>query len=133
MAWREGLFYEVGAYQQRYPDWLRDLEGECGAYAIRWTDTGEVVYVGESHSGHLRKTLTRHLQAWQTPHWFDEMSGRGEDLSYPREEVEVAVWLSNCSDAQELQVELICELQPRDNTYGTECEGDVDEFDDVPF
>lgn len=133
MGWREGVFYEVGVYKEPYPDWVRDLEGECGAYAIRWADTGDVLYVGESHSGQLRKTLTRHLQAWKTPHWFDEMSGRGEDLSYPREDVEVAVWLSDCRDGQDLQVELICELQPRDNTYDTECEGDADEFDDVPF
>jgi hypothetical protein len=61
-----GLIYRaVGASGERYPDWVRALDGKSGVYVIKQIQrdgSEEVVYVGESHSGRLYDTLTRHLQ-----------------------------------------------------------------------
>lgn len=131
---QEGRFYKLGGPGEPYPDWMGELSKACGVYAIRWADTREVLYVGESHTGRLRKTLTRHLQSWRVPHWYEEMTGRGGDLSYPRGKVEVAVWFTRCDEAQAVQRDVICDLQPRDNTYDTACLVDEEEDEeDVPF
>jgi hypothetical protein len=133
MTLREGHFYDMGAPGEAYPEWMAELANACGVYAIRSKKTSEVFYVGESHTGRLRKTLTRHLQSWNTPHWYDEMTGRGGDLAYPREAVEVAVWLTYCDEAQAVQGDVICDLAPRDNTYETSCLVDDGDDAEVPF
>ena len=51
-------------YGQRYPDWIRGLKTANGVYLIRDRHTGDIVYIGESHSERLYGTLTRHFQAW---------------------------------------------------------------------
>ncbi len=45
---------------------VRKLAGASGVYAIRQRGFfgNVIVYVGESHTGSLRKTLTRHFQSW---------------------------------------------------------------------
>ena len=49
-------------------DWLRDLRGGLnGVYLIRDARTREMLYVGESHTGRLYETLTRHLYSWNGP------------------------------------------------------------------
>src|SRR5262245_12003108 len=64
-----GLIYRpVGATGERYPAWIDELRGKSGVYVIREIQrdgSSEVVYVGESHSGRLYETLTRHFQAWR--------------------------------------------------------------------
>lgn len=61
-----GLIYRpIGATGERYPDWIRALDGKSGVYVIREIQrdgSAETVYVGESHSGRLYDTLTRHFQ-----------------------------------------------------------------------
>ena len=45
--------------------WVRALKGKSGVYVIREQtrdDDAAIVYVGESHSGKLYETLTRHFQ-----------------------------------------------------------------------
>ena len=110
----------MGKQGQGFPPWLRALRGKCGVYVIRersWGGAWEVVYVGESHSGRLYKTLTRHLQSW---------SGRGSGPTYQREEVEIACRVTRTGkDALRIEENLICELNPRDNEKNP-CE-------DVPF
>ena len=61
-----GLIYRpIGASGEPYPDWIRALDGKSGVYVIREIQRDgsvETVYVGESHSGRLYDTLTRHFQ-----------------------------------------------------------------------
>lgn len=83
----------VGRAGEPYPQWVRDLEDASGAYAIRSATTGEVWYVGESHTGNLKRTLT------------------------PRHAVEVAVSVTSDEDATIEQDRLIDRLLPRDNIY----------------
>lgn len=39
-------------------------DGISGVYIIAELATGRALYVGESHTGQLRKTLLRHFQVW---------------------------------------------------------------------
>ena len=48
----------------RYAPWVRELKDRNGVYVIRDALDGDVYYVGESHSGRLYSTLTRHFQFW---------------------------------------------------------------------
>lgn len=114
MSWRK-----LGAFGD-YPAWVRDLDGRSGVYAIRRPGllAWEVLYVGESHTGRLRKTLTRHFSGWSRgKDWWSGIFGSPNDpgLTYNRAAVEVRVWLCPAGDAIELQDRLIRKLGPRDN------------------
>lgn len=93
-----------------FADWLSALRGQGhnGVYLIRDARTREVVYVGESHTGRLYETLTRHLYAW---------NGKGSGPSYHPEVVEVAIIVAETplDDPVADQYALIQELEPRDN------------------
>lgn len=92
--------------------WLRNLGKKSGVYVIRSTAlfSPGVLYVGESHTGHLRKTLLRHFQKWDGP---------TQGNQFDRNKVEVAVIRCAPSEAVELQNKLIRELLPELNVYGT--------------
>lgn len=98
-----------------YPDWLKALRGRSGAYVIR-EKGGAVLYVGESHTGRLYQTITRHFQAW---------SGRGSGFTASRYGVEVAVRLTPPPAAVGAQDNLICKLKPSANQ--------TDPCSEVPF
>ena len=93
-----------------FADWLSDLRGHGynGIYLIRDARTREVVYVGESHTGRLYETLSRHLYAW---------NGKGSGPSYHPARVEVAIVVAETplDDPVADQYALIQELEPRDN------------------
>jgi hypothetical protein len=92
---------------RRWAQWMRDLYGRNGVYMIRSVSTHQVLYIGESHTGRLFYTLTRHLWNW---------NGEGAGPSYSPQFVEVAVELhSDPDEAIERQFELIRKLDPRDN------------------
>lgn len=115
--------------RSRFAQWVRNLKGECGVYVIRRTamfgGLGDVLYVGESHSGKLYETLTRHFQKWDHP--------LQEVFTYDRHRVWVAVQVTSCGDAAlEVQDALICSLRPIDNLKTPDC-GIVEEDDEVPF
>jgi hypothetical protein len=118
-----GLIYRpVGDSGERYPDWVRALDGKSGVYVIKEIQrdgTAEVVYVGESHSGKLYDTLTRHLQTWQRSKkfWRDQFGGQGHDpgLTYPRHRVLVAARVLSPARAMAEETRLIRKLRPRDN------------------
>lgn len=81
--------------------------GISGVYAIASLDTGQVFYVGESHTGRLRKTLIRHLQIWN-----DATQPRAV---YDRFSVQVC-WLKTTeAEAMNVEADWIDELDPRDN------------------
>jgi hypothetical protein len=79
-----------------------------GVYAIRDARTKLVLYVGESHTGRLRRTLQRHVE-----HWIDD---RGPREFYNRNEIEMA-WRPS-SDPLRDEGDLIEHYCPRDNTKG---------------
>lgn len=123
----------IGAKGERFPKWVRELDGKCGVYAIRRRGLifTTVLYVGESHSGSLYKTLTRHFQSWSRgkKFWRGAYQPAQTDPghTYEREPaIEVAVQLATKTKALELQAEWIRKLKPRDNVAL------VDE-EEVPF
>ena len=95
-----------------WPAWVRALSGKSGVYVIRATAGHAVLYVGESHTGRLYDTLTRHFQAW---------SGQTAGPTYRRGSVEIAVVLVAKTRVVAIQDKLICRLQPRDNTVSPVC------------
>jgi len=118
----KGLNYRspVGDGPGTFAQWLRDLRNQSGAYVIRSKDTREVFYVGESHTGNLYKTITRHFHKWQdTRGWF------AEDFphhNYSRHHVEVAIRRTPPKAAIGTQDNLIQRLGPRDNSQCGGCE-----------
>lgn len=94
---------------------IRALTGKSGVYLIRSAKTRRILYVGESHTGRLRKTLLRHFQSW---------SGPTAGYTTDRNRVEVAVIRTRPDAAPDLQMRMIARLKPRYNDIGK---------DDVPF
>lgn len=125
------VYRPIGAPSERYPDWLRALRGKSGVYVIRERSRdGDpvVVYVGESHTGRLYETLTRHFQTWRRAKgWWKGAYTEGHDpgLTYARERVEVAVRVLSSATALAEETRLIRRLHPRDNLIG--------QPEDVPF
>jgi hypothetical protein len=112
----------------RFADWVRALKGKSGVYSIRDTalfgGLGEYLYIGESHTGRLYETLTRHFQTWTGPQ---------SRTTYDRASVRVAVRICRKGaedSAIEVQDALICQLAPRDNL---EARCDLPPLDEVPF
>lgn len=83
-----------------------------GAYVIRDRSTGAVFYVGESHTGRLKKTVLRHFQFW---------TGPTAGPTYNRNRVEIALRVTPPASAVSAQDNLICRLSPRDNEIKTRC------------
>ncbi len=89
--------------------WLKaETKGKSGAYLIRDSGFfgGEIVYVGESHTGRLFQTITRHFQRWK---------GKTAGPTYPRSKVQVAIVRCPAKQAVDLQDNLIAEFRPKDN------------------
>ena len=128
----------VGASGEPYPDWVRELDGQSGVYIIReiQRDGSHVtVYVGESHTGRLYQTLTRHFQTWRRAKkfWAGQYSGslsHDPGLTYDRDRVTVAVRVLPPDRALAEEARLIARLRPRDNLLG-QPDDDLDEA--VPF
>ena len=100
------IYYERG----RVPAWVTDLAGKSGVYIVR--ERGllrSIIYIGESHSGRLKKTLLRHFQHWKGP-----TSGP----TFKAAEVEIAVVRCPADKAKGLQDALIAEHRPRLNEAG---------------
>lgn len=91
----------------RYPSWVSKLKGRSGVYVIRSKSSGKILYVGESHTGRLKKTMTRHFQVWR---------GSTAGNVYFSGHVEVAVSFERKDRAQARQWDLIRRLVPRDNS-----------------
>ena len=109
-----------------YARWVRELRHRNGVYVIRDVDSRDVVYVGESHSGRLYATLTRHFQSWD---------GYTAGTTYDRDGVEVAVCHldGNPRDVVHAQVDLIGELAPLDNSHHRIDDLDDDDFESSEF
>ncbi len=106
-----GFFGDI--FGAEYPDWVRALKKKSGVYVIQRKWDGECLYVGESHTGRLYETLTRHFQAW---------SGRTAGPTWDRAEVLVAVKVTPAGRAVAEQNAVICRLKPRENSVSPLCE-----------
>lgn len=136
MNWRP-----LGAAGEPYPAWVRALQKSksSGVYAIRrrgWVFQ-TVLYVGESHTGNLYSTLTRHFQAWsrggspKRKFWqeSERYAPRQTDPghTYERAAVEVAVRTGTRAQAVQWQADWIKRLSPTDNVQY------VEPLEEVPF
>lgn len=113
-------FVALGRPGDAYPVTLRVLRGveASGVYVFRSATTGQVLYVGESHTGRLYSTITRHLQGWSRQKRFwdhAEFSKHDPGVTYRRSSVEAAWLVLASSKAVEAQNRLIRRLRPVDN------------------
>lgn len=109
-------FRPLGPKGAPYPPWMEVMRGQSGVYVIASAETGETLYVGESHSCRLFETCTRHFQVWKDP----TGNGGKEHVwhrTYPRESCVVAFWIRKPRDAVTAQNSLIEILTPRDNAF----------------
>jgi len=129
----------VGSSGEPYPDWLRKLAGKSGVYIFREAQddgTTEIVYVGQSSTGRLYQTLTRHFQTWRRAKkfWTGQYTGsqsHDPGLTYDRKRITVAVRVLPAARALAEEARLIARLRPRDNLLGQPVNDDPDEV--VPF
>jgi hypothetical protein len=126
----------IGASGEPYPEWLRALAGKSGVYIIREIQrdgSTEVVYVGQSSTGRLYQTLTRHFQTWRRAKkfWTGQYTGsqsHDPGLTYDRDRVTVAVRVVPAARALAEEARLIARLRPRDNLIGQ-----PDDEEEAPF
>lgn len=85
-----------------------------GIYAI--VEGGEVLYVGESHTGRLYDTITRHFRKWEIDPERDAQGRRRGGVPYNRYKVRVVYVITEPDTAQALQYAEIERLRPRDNS-----------------
>lgn len=102
--WRPAYDY---SRPRRYPEHFPP-DGISGVYLIADLETGVCLYVGESHSNNLRKTLTRHFQRWID-------AGRPR-VTFDRRTVQVAWAQTEAADALLYEAALISQYQPSENT-----------------
>jgi hypothetical protein len=104
LKWRSPVADDAAGFAE----WVRALRGHNGVYLIREVADREIVYIGESHTGRLFETLTRHLYPW---------NGKGAGPSYHAGLVEVAVIVAETplDDPVADQYALIQRYEPRDN------------------
>lgn len=96
-----------------------------GVYAI--LDRRRVLYVGESHTGRLFDTITRHFREWRIRQGNAGGRRRGGTM-YDRDKVRVTFTITEPDTAQTLQFAEIDRLKPRDN----EVEGTGRDAIDLP-
>lgn len=92
---------------------LREYDAS-GVYAIVGA-RGAVLYVGESHTGRLYDTITRHFRRWRIDPASDRLGRRRGGTTYDRDKVRVIYLLTEPGDAQAVQYAEIQRLNPRDN------------------
>jgi len=93
-----------------YREAVADLPAKAsGVYVIKEPGFfGSVLYVGESHTGRLKRTVSRHFQKW---------TGKTAGPTYPKGSL-VHVHRTSAGNAVSVQNDFIKELSPRDNTIG---------------
>lgn len=102
---------------------LRSYEAS-GVYAI--IEGKRVLYVGESHTGRLYDTITRHFRKWRIDPANDRIGRRRGGTTYDRDAVRVIYLITATTEAQDVQYAEIQRLGPEDNQIDcAECELDV--------
>lgn len=98
---------------KRFAKWLNELRNQSGAYVIRRKESHEILYIGESHTGNLAKTIKRHFHGW------NDKTGR-QHFTCSARSVELAVRVTPPNGAVGAQNNLIARLQPEKNIVGVE-------------
>jgi hypothetical protein len=93
---------------RRFAAWLNKLRNSSGAYVVRRRSDHEILYIGESHTGRLAKTIKRHFFNWE------DHTGR-EHFTHHAGAVEIAVRVTPPNTAKGAQDNLIRRLQPERN------------------
>jgi len=97
-------FYRNGEYN---PAIRSAARGANGVYGFRERKSGIILYIGESHTGRLWKTMIRHFHALDS---FEEV---GEWTHENRSSVQVKLWLTRTGDdAVELEADRIRRHRP---------------------
>jgi hypothetical protein len=101
----------------KYHPHLGELRGKklSGVYAITRADDNLVLYVGESHTGRLYDTITRHFRRWSIAPGVDAQGRRRGGTPYSRFTVRVVYLITPADDAQAIQYAEIQRLNPQDN------------------
>ena len=86
-----------------------------GVYAITDRRSHRVLYVGESHTGRLYDTITRHFRRWKIRPGADAQGRRRGGEEYNRADVAVVYLVTPAALAQQVQYAEIQRLKPRDN------------------
>lgn len=111
---RDAEWFEVnGKPGQRYPQEMPPM-GISGVYALARKD-GTAVYVGESHSGRLRDTLSRHWREWNCD---------GNCPTYQRGTIQVAWYRTHARETLDFEAYLIEQYRPLDNEIVSDFEDD---------
>jgi len=114
-----------GAYQ--WDPALSSVQNESGVYVFRDRESGEVLYVGESHTGRLYRTMLRHFHDSS-----GKFEGLGEWVSHAPTRLDYKVFLAPASAVPDLERDAVEHFEPRINKLlVADAEGDVD--DGVPF
>ncbi len=91
-------------------EWVKESKGRSGVYIIRERGfLGDILYVGESHTGRLYTTLLRHFQQW---------TGPTAGPTFANSDVEVAIVRTPADKALETQNAIIEEYEPKLNVIG---------------
>jgi hypothetical protein len=76
------------------------MHGQNGVYVVRLRETGEILYVGESHTGRLWKTMLRHFQGIESGKFADLSEWIWSDPTI----VDVRAWITKTGEeAQRLE------------------------------
>lgn len=112
---------EGGGYHRHLAE-LRNYQAS-GLYAIVGP-RGAILYIGESHTGRLYDTITRHFRDWRIEPGTDAQGRRRGGTTYNRDQVRVIYLICNADEAQQRQYEAIQRLGPRDNIIDGSAAGD---------
>ncbi len=101
-----------GAYHPHLAE-LASVEAS-GVYAILSKQGRRVLYIGESHTGRLYDTITRHFRQWRIRSGNARGRRRGGTM-YDRDQVLVIYAVTPPAAAADVQFAEIQRLRPRDN------------------
>lgn len=112
----EYIPWSVAREDGRWSTDVQALAGQNGVYLIGDRRDGNLLYIGESHTGRLYGTITRHYQQWSDS--FDT-AGVQYEFDGPNDYTQIAIavideMISPPSLVQDL---LVMHCRPQDNRY----------------
>lgn len=114
-AWTQTAGFASGWKYHPHLEEIRHYQAS-GVYAITDFKTRKVLYIGESHSGRLYDTITRHFRNRRVDPANDAQGRRRGGVTYDRRAVRVIYLITKAEEAQAIQYAEIQRLRPRDNT-----------------
>jgi excinuclease UvrABC nuclease subunit len=106
---------------------LASVQNESGVYVLRDRESGEVLYVGESHTGRLYRTMLRH---------FHDSSGKfetlGEWVHHAPTRLDYKVFIAPAAAVPDLERDAVEYFEPKINKLLV-ADADGGSDDEVPF